>query len=297
VRGVRLVPLRLTPKLWGTLMPLAGWLMRSGQTLQRFLLLRINWSFFNPRGNDVYVATYPKSGTTLIQMMLYQLTTDGDMDFPHLNAVCPWIELELFKGNAAGLEALASPRCFKTHLLHRDLPRTGRYIYVVRDVRDVVVSAFHNARRLGRSTSLMGFAQEFLRSGWGASTTWFEHLRSWWPHRRDPNVLFLSYEGIIADLEGTVRRVGGFCGFPLREEEIPRILERCSLAFMKRHEEKLDNRFLDIRPDAEGFIRRGEATAGHELDPGHRELLEQKMSELAGELGCARGDPYRELLA
>src|SRR5262245_61763800 len=246
-------------------MPVARLLVRSGQALQRFLLFRIGWSRFRPRADDVYVATYPKSGTTLMQMMLHQLRSDGGMDFPHINTVCPWIELEILKDAAAGLEAFASPRCFKTHLLHRQLPRTGRYIYIVRDVRDVVVSAFHNARRLGKNASLESFTAEFLERGWGASTTWFEHLRSWWPHRRDPDVLFLSYEEIIADLEGTVRRVAAFCGLALSEEQLPRILERCSLAFMKRHEEKLDNRFHDVRPDYGGFIRRGEATAGSEL--------------------------------
>ncbi len=289
---------RLPAKLWRAPRPLARLLIRTGKSLQRFLLHRIGWSLFVPRADDIYIATYPKSGTTLLQMMLYQIRSGGGMDFSHINEVCPWIELDLFQGRAARLEALPSPRCFKTHLLHRQIPRTGRTIYMLRDVRDVTVSAFHNARRLGSNTSLDAFAEEFLRSGWGASTTWFEHLRSWWPHRRDPNILFLSYEGVIADLEGTVRRVATFCGLPFAEEEIPRILERCSVAFMKRHEEKLDNRFLDIRPDiGEGFIRRGEATAGRDLSPHHRELLAAKLSEVAGELGCARGDPYRELLA
>jgi len=278
-------------------MPAASLLLRAGQGLQRFLLFRIGWGVFRPRADDIYIATYPKSGTTLLQMMLYQLTTDGGMGFPHINAVCPWIEMEIFKRNAASLETFPSPRCFKTHLFHRQLPRRGRFIYIVRDVRDVVVSAFHNARRLGKDTSLERFTAEFLESGWGASGTWFAHLRSWWPHRHDGDVLFLSYEEVIADLEGTVRRVAAFCGIPLREEEMPRILERCSLAFMKRHEEKLDNRFHDVRPGYGGFIRRGEATAGRELDPGQRALLERKLSELAAELGCARGDPYRELLA
>ncbi len=290
-------PVRLPTRFWRAFLAAASLLVRSGQRLQRFLLFRIGWGVFKPRRDDIYIATYPKSGTTLLQMMLYQLTTDGEMGFPHINAVCPWIEMEIFKQSVAALEALPSPRCFKTHLLHRQLPRRGRFLYVVRDVRDVAVSAFHNARRLGREVSLERFTAEFLESGWGASTTWFEHLRSWWPHRRDPEVLFLSYEEVIADLPGTVRRVAAFCGLPLREEEMPRIVERCGLAFMKRHEEKFDNRFHDVRPGYAGFIRRGEATAGEDLDPRQRALLERKLSELARELGCDRGDPYRELLA
>ena len=33
---------------------------------------------------DIYIVTYPRSGTTLLQMMLYQITTDGEYNFDHL---------------------------------------------------------------------------------------------------------------------------------------------------------------------------------------------------------------------
>ena len=43
--------------------------------------------------DDIFVVTYPRSGTTWTQMILYQLTTDGRMDFAHITQVCPWFEL------------------------------------------------------------------------------------------------------------------------------------------------------------------------------------------------------------
>ncbi len=278
-------------------MPVPALLLRTGHALQHSLMYRIGWGICRPRPDDVFLVTYPKSGTTLMQMMLYQLTTGGGMDdIAHIDDVCPWIERELLRNGADRLEALTSPRYFKTHLLRRQLPRQGRFIYVVRDVRDVAVSAFHHARLLGKTASLEAFTEEFLRQGWGASSTWFQHLRSWWPHRHDPNVLFLSYEEIVADLAGTARRVARFCGLPLREEDLARIVERCGLGFMKRHEEKLDSRFLDARPGLPGVIRQGKAGSGRELSPLHREALETRLSELAARFGCARGEPYRELL-
>jgi hypothetical protein len=278
------------------MMPAASFLLRTGSSLQTALTYRIAWGAFVPRPDDLYIAAYPKSGTTLLQMMVHQIRTDGRMDFPHINAVCPWIELEFHRNNAAGLEALESPRCFKTHLLYRQLPRSGRLLYIVRDVRDVAVSAWHHARLLGGVGNLEDFTVGFLRRGWGSSSTWFQHLRSWWPHRRDPRVLFLSYERVIADLEGTVRRVADFSGLPLREEEIPRIVERCGITFMKQHEEKFDSRFQGARPEVQGFIRRGEAREGRELSLDQRERIDRELSALAEELGRARGVPYLELL-
>lgn len=268
-----------------------------GHRLQRFLMHRIAWSILQPRADDIYIATYPKSGTTLLQMMLYQLKSDGEMSFPHINTVCPWLELEFLRNHGDELEALAQPRCFKTHMLRSQIPRRGRFIYVVRDVRDVIVSAYHHERLIqGKDEGLEKFTERFLREGWGTTCTWFRHLESWWPHRHDPDVLFLSYEEIVADLEAAVRRIAGFCGLALREEDLPRILECCSLSFMKQHEDKFDTRHQRALPDVQGFIRKGEPGGWRELSPRHQELLAKKLSEVAGRLGCARGAPYRELL-
>src|SRR4051794_23154787 len=32
--------------------------------------------WYEPREDDIFIVSYPKSGTTLMQMLLYQLTTD-----------------------------------------------------------------------------------------------------------------------------------------------------------------------------------------------------------------------------
>jgi len=278
------------------LLKLSSLLTGAGLRIRRSLLTR---EAPRPRPDDIYIVSYPKSGTTLMQMILYQLTTGGEMDFPHINAVCPFLELEISKHNAGFLEAAASPRCFKTHLLARELPiTTGRYIYIVRDVRDVVVSAYHHDLMVGGAhRSLEQFTEEFLESGWLAYPTWFEHLDSWWPHRNDPNVLYLSFEDMTANLEATIRQVARFCQIDVREADMPRILERCSFAFMKQHEAKFDPRLQNTPRGSQGFIRKGKTGSGSELLPRHREMFDEKLTATARKLGCNRGEPYRELVS
>ena len=41
---------------------------------------------FGERKDDIYISTYPKSGTTLMQMILYHLTSDGKMNFKHIKS-------------------------------------------------------------------------------------------------------------------------------------------------------------------------------------------------------------------
>jgi hypothetical protein len=249
------------------------------------------------RPDDVYIATYPKSGTTLMQMIVHQLRGDGGMEIPHINAVVPWLEPEIMAGNFEFLAALPSPRVFKTHALHHLLPRGAKAIYIVRDVRDVFVSGYHHQSMMhGQRLPARAFAQQF-RHGKLYHGNWFRHLESWWPHRHDPNVLFFTYEGMLADLAGTVRRVAAFCGLPLDESQMPRILERCSVDFMRRHNDKFDPRLHQLEEDLATFVRRGKAGLWQEDLPAEdREELEGRVRKLAGKLGCNGEDPFAYLL-
>lgn len=251
------------------------------------------------RPDDVLISTFPKSGTTLLQMMVHQLRGDGGMDIPHINAVVPWLDPEVTAGNYVFLDALPSPRVFKTHLRRELLPHDIKYIYCVRDVREVFVSArHHQSMMMGRRLPRQLFARHFGKSR-VQSGTWFEHLESWWPHRHDANVLFLTYEGMIADLEGTIRRVAAFCGLPLDEAAMPRILERCGFEFMKQHTLKFDPRLHQTERNLSTFIRKGKAGLWRqELPAADCEKLEKQMRSLARKLGGGDvgEDPFGYLL-
>jgi hypothetical protein len=256
---------------------------------------------FQPRPDDVFLATYPKSGTTLMQMMLYQMTTDGNMDFPHINSVSPYFDQELRQAMGRALHHLPSPRVFKTHFLYRQLPRNGRFIYMVRDARDVAISAYHHHCLMrGKPGQMEEFIDSFLRDQMGYGS-WFRHIESWWPHRNDSNVLFLRYEEAIADLAGTARRIAGFCGLPLKEEDLPRIVERCGVEFMKRYDHKFDPRLHQMSSEVGTFIRKGKAGDGRAaFSAEQNRMLAQRLAKLARKLGdgaddhpllCPRLDP------
>jgi hypothetical protein len=242
---------------------------------------------FTIRSDDVFLVTYPKSGTTLLQMMLYQLTSQGEMDFPHIDSISPWFERELAHGWPQNLE-VPSPRFFKSHLRFSMLPRGARSIYLARDPGDILVSAYHHYCLItGMSHDFERFADAFL-AGRVQFGSWFEHMRSWWPHRHDPEVLFLRYEEVVADLPGTARKIAGFCGLDLDERDLPRIVERCSLAFMKHHPEKFDPRLRQIAQHREEFVRQGQVGEGvQRLSARQREHLERKVGDLAYSLGCS----------
>lgn len=269
---------------------LAGLLQGAAQRIHWFRLSRLDYV---ARPNDVFIVTYPRSGTTWMQMILYQLTSDGSMDFPHIAEYCPWFERSL--RSAHGFETRPSPRLFKSHLPYQRIPKGPcKYIYVARDGRDVAVSYYHLCRRYnGYQGTFAEFFELFLR-GKVDFGSWFQHVRAWWAHRHDPSVLFLTYEELTSDLEKSIRKIIAFCGFNVPPERLPGILQRCSFSFMKQHETQFDPALETLWEQGiqlNGFLRKGCSGDGKETL--NREQLARFDARFQKELGRTSGGPVR----
>lgn len=233
---------------------------RLTRLINRLRVVRATRYAFTPRPDDVFIVTYPRSGTTLMQMMLYQLTGSGGMEFFHISQFVPWFETSLLDGR--DLASLPSPRCFKSHLNHKRMPRyPGRFIYVVRDGMDVAVSYYHLRRtHHGYKGSFEEFLDEFL-AGDVAYGSWFDHVAGWARRASDDRVLWLRYEELCSDLGTHIRRVADFCDWELAEDRISEIAHRCSFEYMKAHEDKFDLQHEELWErgvESYSFIRSGQ---------------------------------------
>lgn len=225
------------------------------------------WRAFVGRPDDVYVVTYPRSGTTWVQFILHLMRSDGGLDFTHLSEVSPWWERSMALGSrrAADFVPMPSPRVFKSHLPRRWLPAQGRFVYVVRDGLDVAVS-YHQLYRshLGFTGDFEAFFERFMR-GRVQYGSWFKHVAGWERYRDDPRVLFLTYEELRADLTGSIGVLADFLGWPMSDAIRDRVLERAGFDFMKAHEEKFDpitETLLDQGLVRGRFIREGRSGRG-----------------------------------
>jgi hypothetical protein len=251
-------------------------LLASGpqQAALRLRLFDLRRFRYVPRADDIFIVTYPRSGTTWMQMILYQLTTDGSMNIPHIAEYSPCFEGSA--RSARGFDTRPSPRIFKSHLPYPKVPKgAGRYIYVARDGRDVALSCYHLCRNFGTYwKSFDEYFEEFLR-GKSVFGSWFKHVEGWWQHRQDPNVLFLTYEELKSDLARALERIIDFCHFDIAPERLPGIVERCGFAFMKAHESKFDATLGHLWENGtrlDTFIR------GGRTGDGARELTEEQKA-------------------
>jgi len=215
--------------------------------------------------SDLFIVSYPRSGTTLTQMLVHQLLTDGNVEFPHINSVSLFLEQDVLgrlDAQSVGLDSLPQPRRFKSHLPYALIPKgPGRYIYVMRNPLDVAVSFYFHTARVCGYESFEAFARDCLRGGMRGQFQqhqWFNHVSDWRANSHGLDVLFVTYESLTQSLVPTVERIARFCAVEVPASAWPRIMERCSFEFMRKHENKFDDSGIAYAdPQNRHFIRRG----------------------------------------
>ncbi|CAM5132351.1 unnamed protein product [Natator depressus] len=195
---------------------------------------------FEIRDSDVFVVTYPKSGTVWTQNILSLIYHEGHRDGTENMKIIdrvPWLEYNIH--NIDNVHR-PSPRLFATHLPYYLVPRDlrnrrAKVIYVARNPKDVVVSYFHFSSLsvlLETIPDFNIFLERFL-AGKVLAGSWFDHIRGWYTHRDDFNILFLTYEEMKKDLRGAVLKICRFLGKQLNEKELDTVVENATFDKMK----------------------------------------------------------------
>lgn len=230
------------------------------------------WNGFEFRDDDIVIASWAKSGTTLTQQIVGQLIFEG-APLVNRGEHSPWIDHRLTPDAREKAEALTHRRYLKTHLPIDALvfsPK-AKYLYTGRDGRDVYWS-WHNhhmgfrPETLERISSLypdqpphtypnpdvrLAFLDWLRNDAWPNWPFW-SHVQGWFDARRLPNVKLLHFNDLKADLEGQVRGIADFLEIPVDPAKMPAILEHCSIDYMRNDPTSA--------PQTERTFRNGNAT-------------------------------------
>ena len=232
---------------------------------QRFEWVHQHWT---PRADDVFIASFPKSGTTWTQQIVRLVYSRGlihDSD-PPLHTIIPWLDDSEDLPDLSVVDSMIYTRVFKSHnpyhLLPRKLTESNRLIYVTRNAKDTAVSMYFHTfgfKMYEYDEPIEHFIDEFMAGRVEYGPYW-THLKSWHIQREQRNILVLHYEEMQADLAATVARVARFLDQPLTNEEIERIAQLSTFSSMKK-DPRTSMQLWDEEQRKPGmpFMRKGEA--------------------------------------
>lgn len=268
------------------------------------------------RNDDIVISVPIKSGTTWTMNIVYQLLNGGDPDFADIYAEVPWIEL-LERPDQPAREVLdriaampaSRPRAFKTHSAPPEIPYlepsadgTVRYIVVCRNPEEALVSARpFLADHTEAWFELWGvpkaaltrpdfptFYREVVTPNQFQGEL-FRFIASWWPFRKQPNVMFIHFSDMKRDHSGSLRRFSDFLGIQPSGDQWPGIERYTSFPWMKEHQSKFEARTITAVPilQSGAMIRKGRL--GRAADDGMTPEISEHLRATGRQL-CPNAD-------
>ncbi|XP_077982021.1 sulfotransferase 1C2-like [Glandiceps talaboti] len=200
---------------------------------------------------DVFVATYPRSGTNWMCYVLTQMYNNWGLVNYKDRTIVPMLDYYYRPQIKEGFlrvvtdtflrtaNELPAPRLVKTHISPQLMPSSmqgkhSKVIYVTRNVKDVCVSYFNVS--LGFSAldefcpelNWEGFPEQFI-TGKTEPGSWLQHVVAWHKYGLKDNVLHITFEDMKENLHDVIKKMADFLGRPLSEEDIQRVVEKSSI--------------------------------------------------------------------
>jgi len=195
---------------------------------------------------DVFITSWAKSGTTMMQQMFHQIRTahsGGDMDFDDISRVVPWDDTAYMLDFDMTARQRATPRGFKSHREYERLPDGQRYAITLRDPKETYVSMyrFFNGWQIELDSISMEDFWPLWMGGGPGGCDYATHLTSWYARRNEPDTLLMDYAWVVRNREQAIRRLATFMGTDLTSEEQALVFERTSRDFMVEHMDRFDD--------------------------------------------------------
>lgn len=262
------------------------------ETRLRIPVLWLRHRGFRPE--DVFLASYPRSGSTWLRFMVYEALTGLPSDFMSVNSSFRPVG-EHF--HAPGLLP-GGGRLIGTHETYR--PTYHRAIYLVRDVRDVALSQYLREKQKGVGSSdfdeyLLGLMTGHKRHG-----SWGDHVLSWLNSGLSSrDLLVLTYENLRRDPVGEFGRVMCFLAAGRDDETLRKVIENNTVERMRAKEDHLKVASVTKVPrhpvsgshENGRFIRKGKIGGWHdEFTEQQRRTVEMYAGEALLRLGYSLND-------
>lgn len=192
---------------------------------------------------DMFIASYPRSGSTWLRFMLCELLTGAETSFQLVDETLAHVGHH----SKAPILLPNAGRLLKTHEPYRE--QYQRAIYIVRDVRDVISSEFIFCRRNGSMTcDFDSFFELFMQGRVNRYGAWTDHVHSWLRYQEsEPDKVHLvRFEDLRRNTATVVGQCLDFLGIERTQAQIDQAVENHNLTNMQKKEDQAE-RFKENR--------------------------------------------------
>jgi len=257
---------------------------------------------------DVFIASFPRSGSHWLKFQLFEIITGQSADFENVKrritrvgdhgvpGAAALVALGVINPGKAGPLMPDGSRLMHTHEPYRRDYR--RVVYLVRDIRDVVLSEFAIGKELGllryyEIDEFDNFLEPFLNGTIDRYQTWQDHVSSYLdsPLAKNGNLFVLRFEDLRKDPEEHLRRIVEFLHVRSGQEDIRRAIAHNTVEKMRAKEDA--SRTMRKSSGEEGrFVRRGSVGGWRErLTEEQVRLVDQYAGRVLGLMGYPKGVP------
>lgn len=217
----------------------------------------------NPLSSDVYLVTYPKSGTAWLGFLLGNVNLlmsgiDRRMTFFDCEDVIPTLATSRHIPQVS--TSFPGFRMIHSHSSYN--PNYKNVILLVRNPVDVMASYYDFTVQLG---AFSGDIQQFIDDPAYGIASWTSHTAGWLDSARAGyhrgSMCVIKYEELRGDPAAVIHEVYRLFGFELPDTVVATAIERSSLAAMKAEEKRFNARnpgwigFEHVRKQAAGGPR------------------------------------------
>ncbi|XP_057795597.1 cytosolic sulfotransferase 15-like [Salvia miltiorrhiza] len=182
---------------------------------------------YNPLPSDVIMVTSPKTGTTWLKSLLYSIlnrSSKHKLAVQHPHELVPFLEVQVFaESDEPPVLAAPShgPRLFATHIPYQLLAQTldscpCKVVYLTRNPKDTLVSLWHFVRKWNMEKPTESWPLDEATDTFCRGVTpfgpYYDHVIGYreLSMKRPQNVMFLTYEEMMEDTHGHVKKLGDF---------------------------------------------------------------------------------------
>ncbi len=242
------------------------------------------------RMDDVFIVSYPKSGTTWLAFLVANVIKGEARQAVNLRNSIDYVpdvnklyvkKKGMLQGTLDDYAVMPSPRFFKAHALYgRDLPKV---VYLLRDPRDVMVSYWHYDRLINPAAAPSLAAFVARDDHWPCY--WDAHVADWLLPGQHPRLLVVRYEEMHRDAKEVLQRVLDFADVSYTPAKIERAVAASRFEAMQSFEDQ-NGAAEAVADPKERFVRRGRAGGWRdELDPETLRVLEHKYGAVMEAVG------------